>query len=49
MNEYEVTHGDEPLSVWVEAENHQEAIEEAMYIIEETEMMDLHSFEITAQ
>lgn len=45
MPEFEVTHEDASLSVLVEADNHQRAIEEAMFIIEETQMTDLHSFE----
>ena len=46
MTGYEVTHKSENLSVYVEAENHQDAIEKATYIIEETDMTDLHSFEM---
>ena len=46
MTGYEVTHESENLSVYVEAENHQDAIEKATYIIGETDMTDLHSFEV---
>ena len=46
MAGYEVTNESENLSVWVEAENHQDAIEKATHIIEETDMTDLYSFEV---